>query len=54
MLFERPIQVGDAVEINSIWGEVRKINFRATVVQTYDNASLIIQNSDFISSQVTN
>jgi small-conductance mechanosensitive channel len=54
LLIERPIQVGDAVEVSGIWGEVRKINVRSTVVQTYDNASLIIPNSDFISSQVTN
>lgn len=54
LLFERPIQVGDTVEVNGIWGEVTKINVRSTVVKTYDNAALIIPNSDFISSQVTN
>jgi small-conductance mechanosensitive channel len=54
LLFERPIQVGDAIEINNIWGEVRQINFRSTVVQTYDNATLIIPNSEFISARVTN
>lgn len=54
LLFERPIQVGDAVEVSGIWGEVKKINVRSTLVQTYDNASLIIPNSEFISSQVTN
>lgn len=54
LLFERPIQVGDVVEINGIWGEIKKINIRSTQVQTYDNASLIIPNSEFISSQVTN
>jgi len=54
LLFERPIQVGDAVEINGIWAEVKKIRFRSTVVQTFDNASLIIPNAEFISSQVTN
>jgi potassium efflux system protein len=54
LLFERPIQVGDDIEINGIWATVKKINVRSTVVQTYDNASLIIPNSDFISSQVTN
>ena len=54
LLFERPIQVGDSVEINGIWAEVKKISFRSTVVQTFDNASLIIPNSEFISSQVTN
>jgi small-conductance mechanosensitive channel len=54
LLFERPIQVGDAIEINGIWGDVRQINFRSTLVQTYDNATLIIPNSEFISAQVTN
>jgi small-conductance mechanosensitive channel len=54
LLFERPIQVGDAVEVQGILGTVKKINVRATLVQTFDNASLIIPNSEFISSQVTN
>jgi small-conductance mechanosensitive channel len=54
LLFERPIQVGDDVEINGTWATVKKINVRSTVVQTYDNASLIIPNADFVSSQVTN
>ncbi len=54
LLFERPIQVGDAVEIGGVLGEVKKINVRATVVQTLDNASMIIPNSEFISSQVIN
>jgi len=54
LLFERPIQVGDVIEINGIWGTVAKINVRATQIKTYDNADLIIPNSDFISRQVTN
>jgi len=54
LLFERPIQVGDTIEINGMWAEVKKINVRATVVQTFDNASVIIPNSEFISQQVTN
>jgi potassium-dependent mechanosensitive channel len=54
LLFERPIQVGDTVEINGMRAEVKKINVRATVVQTFDNASVIIPNSEFVSKQVTN
>jgi small-conductance mechanosensitive channel len=54
LLFERPIQVGDYVEVNGLWAEVKKINVRSTVVQTFDNASVIIPNSEFISQQVTN
>lgn len=54
LLFERPIQVGDLIEVNGTWANVKKINVRSTIVQTYDNAALIIPNSDFISAQVTN
>jgi len=54
LLFERPIQVGDYVEVGGLWAEVKKINVRSTIVQTFDNASVIIPNSDFISEQVTN
>jgi small-conductance mechanosensitive channel len=54
LLFERPIQVGDFIEVNGLWAEVKKINVRATVVQTFDNAAVIIPNSELISQQVTN
>jgi small-conductance mechanosensitive channel len=54
LLFERPIQVGDYVEVNGVWAEVKRINVRSTIVQTFDNATVIIPNSDFISQQVTN
>jgi potassium efflux system protein len=54
LLFERPIQVGDIVEVGGLWATVKQINVRATVVQTFDNASVIIPNSEFISQQVTN
>lgn len=54
LLFERPIQIGDVVQINENWGTVTEINVRSTVVQTFDNASLIIPNSDMISNQVIN
>ena len=42
------------VEVGDIWGEVKKINVRSTLVQTYTNASLIIPNSEFISAKVIN
>jgi small-conductance mechanosensitive channel len=54
LLFERPIQVGDILEVNGLRAKVKKINVRATVVQTFDNASVIIPNSVLVSEQVTN
>ena len=54
ILFERPIKVGDRVEVGDVAGDVRKISARATTVVTNDNISIIIPNSEFISEQVTN
>ncbi len=54
LLFERPVQVGDILEIDGLRAKVKKINVRATVVQTFDNASVIIPNSELVSRQVTN
>ncbi|MFZ5563059.1 MAG: mechanosensitive ion channel domain-containing protein [Thermodesulfobacteriota bacterium] len=54
LLFERPIQVGDDIEVDGIWATVKKINVRSTIVQTADNASMIIPNADLVSSKVTN
>jgi potassium efflux system protein len=54
LLFERPVRVGDYVELSGKWAEIRKIGLRATTVQTFDQADVIIPNADLISTQVVN
>jgi small-conductance mechanosensitive channel len=54
ILFERPIKVGDRVEVGGISGEVRTIGARATMLVTEDNIAVIVPNSQFISERVTN
>jgi len=54
ILFERPIKVGDRIEVENIAGDVVRISMRATTVITNDNISVIIPNSEFISSKVIN
>lgn len=54
LLFDPSIQVGDMVQIGEDWGTVNRINIRTTIVQTFDNASLIIPNSQMLSNRVTN
>ena len=54
LLFERPIKVGDWVVTNSGEGIVRKISVRSTEVETFDRSSILIPNSELISSSVTN
>ena len=54
LLFERPVRVGDTIELEGRWAEIKKIGLRATIVQTFDQADVIIPNADLISNQVTN
>lgn len=54
ILFERPIKVGDLLEIDGKWGEVRAIRVRSTVFETQDHCILIIPNSDLLSSKIQN
>jgi potassium-dependent mechanosensitive channel len=54
LLFERPVQVGDAVEVTGASGSVTRIGIRASVVRTFDGAEVIVPNADLISKPVTN
>jgi small-conductance mechanosensitive channel len=54
ILFERPIKVGDRIEVGDVAGDVVKISMRSTTIVTNDNISIIVPNSDFISSKVIN
>jgi len=54
LLFERPIKVGDIVQVEGEWGHVRKVGLRATVVGTLDESEVIVPNSDLITGKVTN
>lgn len=54
ILFEKPIKVGDRIEVGDVQGNVTSISFRATQVLTNDNISIIVPNSEFISSRVIN
>lgn len=54
ILFERPIKVGDRIEVGGVSGEVRRIGARATTLVTEENIAVIVPNSQFISERVTN
>jgi small-conductance mechanosensitive channel len=54
VLFERPIKIGDRVEIDGVVGEVREIAARATTLITDENVAVMVPNSQFVSERVTN
>ena len=54
IIFERPIQVGDFVEVDNLMGTVKYINVRSTEIITLDQISIIVPNSRFLESEVIN
>jgi small-conductance mechanosensitive channel len=54
LLLERPIKVGDRIEVGDVHGDVVNISPRATTIVTNDNIAIIVPNADFISSKVVN
>src|SRR5262245_5537816 len=54
ILAERPITIGDRVEVAGIAGQVEHIHARSTVIRTNDNIMMIVPNTKFIDSPVTN
>jgi small-conductance mechanosensitive channel len=54
LLFERPIRVGDRVQVDDLLGEVSTIGIRASKVRTFDGSDVIVPNGDFISARVIN
>jgi potassium-dependent mechanosensitive channel len=54
LLFERPIHVGDTVQVGDLLGEVRRIGIRSSIVHTYQGSDIIVPNAQLISEPVTN
>ena len=54
LLTERPVKVGDWVSLGGVEGDIRRINVRATEIQTGDRSTVIVPNSEFITKVVRN
>ncbi len=54
LAFERPIQVGDIIEVGEFWGTVKEIGIRSSTIFTFDGAEVIVPNGNLISKELIN
>lgn len=54
LMIERPIKVGDFVEVEGAFGEVEAIGMRSTGIITYGNKNMVVPNSTFLQNNVIN
>jgi len=55
ILFEHSLRVGDYIELdNGLTGTVKSINVRSTLINTNDNIDIVVPNSEFVSTRLTN
>jgi potassium-dependent mechanosensitive channel len=54
LLYERPVQVGDVIEVGEVLGTVRRIGIRSSTVATEQGSEVVVPNSHLISNEVTN
>lgn len=54
LLYERPVQVGDTVQIADLQGKMRRIGIRSSTVRTFQGADVIVPNASLISDRVVN
>lgn len=54
LAFERPIQIGDDIEVGSLTGKVKEVGIRASKIQGYDGSEIIVPNGDLLSQHLIN
>jgi small-conductance mechanosensitive channel len=54
LIFERPIQTGDAVQVDDLSGRVLKIGIRSSIIKTWDGAEVILPNGNLIANKLIN
>lgn len=54
ILFERPIKVGDRIEVGNVHGQVMRIGARSSTILTNDNIAIIVPNLKFITENIVN
>ncbi|HDY85287.1 hypothetical protein LCGC14_0570620 [marine sediment metagenome] len=54
LIFERPIHIGDSIEVGSVKGTITRIGIRASTIRSFDGADITVPNGTLLADSVTN
>ena len=54
IIIERPVKIGDIVNVNGVYGVIEDIGMRATRINTYQNKHIIVPNNTLVENYVNN
>ena len=54
LVFERPVQVGDSIEVGGVKGRITRIGIRSSTIRTFDGADVTVPNGTLLSDALTN
>ena len=54
LLLEKSIESGDLIELEDVYGVIKNINSRYTLIETFDGKEIMVPNEDFMTNRVTN
>lgn len=54
LIFERPIHIGDSVEVGTVKGIITRIGIRASTIRSFDGADITVPNGTLLADSVTN
>jgi small-conductance mechanosensitive channel len=54
LVFERPVQVGDSIEVGGVKGRITRIGIRSSTIRTFDGADVTVPNGSLLSDALTN
>jgi len=52
--FEKPVNVGDIVDVDGQGGKMKSIGFRSSIISTWDGADVVMPNGDLLNAHLIN
>ena len=54
LIFERPVQIGDSIEVGSVTGTIKRLGIRSSTIRSFEGADVTLPNGTLLSDALTN